>query len=100
MHGTRHLIGSIVRPAAAVALALGMWAASPASAQPYTFTNVADNTGPYSGFFAPTLNTAGTVVFIADLDAGGRGVFTGPEDRKSTRLNSSHLPTSRMPSSA
>ena len=30
-----------------------------------------------------------------------KGVDVGPEeDRKSTRLNSSHLPTSRMPSSA
>ena len=26
--------------------------------------------------------------------------FKNPKDRKSTRLNSSHLPTSRMPSSA
>ena len=30
----------------------------------------------------------------------GPGPFTGLRDRKSTRLNSSHIPLSRMPSSA
>ena len=36
---------------------------------------------------------------MAELPGGGRAIAT-LEDRKSTRLNSSHVRTSRMPSSA
>ena len=35
--------------------------------------------------------------FLVEFDADGSGLF---EDRKSTRLNSSHIQKSRMPSSA
>ena len=37
---------------------------------------------------------------IEDLDLSQTEVWKGLEDRKSTRLNSSHLKLSRMPSSA
>ena len=48
---------------------------------------------------------------MASDNVTGQGMFggvkgsygkynVGPEDRKSTRLNSSHIPLSRMPSSA
>ena len=42
-------------------------------------------------------NGAGKSTF---LDAITYGLFGKPLDRKSTRLNSSHIPLSRMPSSA
>ena len=43
--------------------------------------------------------------FAQELDADPSGIWTGIKedllkDRKSTRLNSSHIPLSRMPSSA
>ena len=52
----------------------------------------------------PVINALG--VELDDLEVGkmrGKGllrVFIDKEDRKSTRLNSSHIPLSRMPSSA
>jgi len=48
-------------------------------AGPYTFTNIADSSGLFSGFFtvAP-VNASGTVAFSALLDTGGSGgIFTG-----------------------
>jgi hypothetical protein len=48
-------------------------------AKTYTFTNVADSTGAYSDFGIPAINGAGTVAFRAGLDAGGEGIFTGPD---------------------
>jgi formylglycine-generating enzyme required for sulfatase activity len=65
--------------AAGLALVLGLSPASPAAARSYTFRNVADNTGPYSSFWIPAINDAGTVVFRAGRDAGGEGIFTGPD---------------------
>jgi hypothetical protein len=42
-------------------------------------TIIADNTGPFRTFFGlPAINDAGTVVFLASLDEGGSGIFTGP----------------------
>ena len=49
---------------------------------------------------------AGTIYFFVIIAtllmrmAGGLGVYDAVKDRKSTRLNSSHVITSRMPSSA
>ncbi len=41
-------------------------------------TKIADSAGPLSGVGSSLdLNDAGTVVFFANLDAGGRGIFTG-----------------------
>ncbi len=40
-------------------------------------TKIADSAGPLSLFGSLDLNDAGTVVFFANLDAGGRGIFTG-----------------------
>lgn len=55
-------------------------------------TTVADTSGAYSSFsggnndnFAavpPTINDRGTVAFYAQLDAGGEGIFTGPNPVK------------------
>ena len=36
-------------------------------------------TGPYSMFDSPMINEVGTVVFHANLDTGGRGIFAGPD---------------------
>jgi hypothetical protein len=60
---------------------LGGLAAGRAEAIPYTYTSIADNTGPFSSVNSigrsPSINDAGTVAFLADLRAGGTGVFTG-----------------------
>ena len=46
------------------------------------------------------LNQAGYHIVVATNQSGiSRGLYD-MEDRKSTRLNSSHIPLSRMPSSA
>jgi hypothetical protein len=48
-------------------------------------TVIADTNGPFQsfGFFLdfvpPALNDNGDVAFLADLDAGGSGIFTGPD---------------------
>jgi len=48
-------------------------------------TVVADTNGPFAsfGFFLgltpPALNNDGNVAFLADLDAGGSGIFVGPD---------------------
>jgi hypothetical protein len=41
-------------------------------------TIIADTTGPYSGFMDLHMNAGGKAVFVATLDAGGRGLYTGP----------------------
>jgi hypothetical protein len=43
-------------------------------------TMIADNTGPFRTFGSglPAINDAGTVAFLASLDEGGSGIFTGP----------------------
>ena len=46
----------------------------------YTFTLIADSTGPFSDFGvvpSAAINALGTVAFVARLDAGGAGVFKG-----------------------
>ena len=50
-----------------------------ASAQAATvFTLIADTGGPtFSHVYPPSINTAGTVAFLAFLDAGGTGIFAG-----------------------
>ncbi len=50
------------------------------AAQNYTFTNIADNTGPFSiflggGIGGPRLNNSGAVSFTAFLDNGGSGAY-------------------------
>ena len=45
------------------------------AAQNYTFTNIADTTGPFSAFLGLSLNNSGTVSFTAPLDGGGSGVY-------------------------
>ncbi len=57
-------------------LLLLIWAI-PSGAIQYTFTKIADTSGPFSGFFEPSINAGGTVAFRANLDAGGQGIFTG-----------------------
>jgi hypothetical protein len=45
-----------------------------------TVTNlVADSTGPYDTFGFVSLSGRNTLAFVATLDAGGRGIFTGPD---------------------
>ena len=43
-----------------------------AAAVPYSFTNIADTSGPFLFFGEPSLNNSGTVAF-----AVGGGIFTG-----------------------
>jgi hypothetical protein len=48
-------------------------------------TTIADTSGPFQsfgfflGFVPPALNDNGDVAFLADLDAGGSGIFVGPD---------------------
>lgn len=43
-----------------------------------TIVKIADTSGNFSGFaFAPSINNSGRVAFLASLDGGGSGVFTG-----------------------
>jgi hypothetical protein len=53
--------------------------ASPAIAgSPYTFVNIADNTGDLGNSFSnPSINSSGTVVFAASIGGGQTGIFTG-----------------------
>ena len=46
------------------------------------------------------LDPTGVFAKLAQAAADGNQAQTGMADRKSTRLNSSHIPLSRMPSSA
>jgi hypothetical protein len=51
---------------------------SDSGAVTYTFTKIADSKGPLDGFhFYPAINNAGVVVFVADVDSGGSGIFVG-----------------------
>jgi hypothetical protein len=44
-------------------------------------TTVADTRGEFAsfGFRPPSLNKAGDVAFLAELDSGGSGIFVGPD---------------------
>src|SRR5688572_26155245 len=57
----------------AVALALS---AGHAAAVSYTFTNIADSTGPFRVFSTPVLNNTGMVVFGGILDTGEQAIVT------------------------
>ena len=58
--------------------------------------------GKWQGPYSQAFRGASLVVVIADKDEVGRAHAKDVQrsDRKSTRLNSSHIPLSRMPSSA
>jgi hypothetical protein len=43
--------------------------------QPYAFTKIADTSGPFRAFGEPDINSAGAVVFRAELDDGRAGIF-------------------------
>jgi hypothetical protein len=62
----------------ALVFALGMHEGVHAA---YAFSKIADTAGPFSAFgsspSAPSINASGTVAFLAGLDAGGEGIFTG-----------------------
>ena len=66
------------RAASLALLAAGVATAPAAGQVRYDFVNVADTTGPYLSFGIPVINDAGKVVFQAGRDAGGMGIFTGP----------------------
>jgi PEP-CTERM motif-containing protein len=63
-------------------------------AGPFTFVNIADSTGPFSDFIDDAfrsrgLNASGTVAFLAGLDSGGSGIFTGSGGQTTTIADSS-----------
>lgn len=67
-----------VRAVLAAALLLPV---APTLAAGYTFTLIAGQSGPFSGFEgSPSLNRQGNVAFVAGLDAGGSGVFRSNDD--------------------
>ncbi|RIL05028.1 MAG: hypothetical protein DCC71_11915 [Proteobacteria bacterium] len=72
--------GLLARTLGAAWLAVVSAVAPPASAVPYTFRNIADQTGPYTNFGgAPVINDDGDVAFEATLDDGTEGIFGGPD---------------------
>ena len=77
---TRSPLLNVAVPALAASAAIASLAAPPAAGQAgrYAFVNLADSTGPYSFVNTPAINNAGTAVFFAGRDAGGTGLFTGP----------------------
>jgi len=75
--------------AAAIALSVGN-----AAAAPYTFINIADNSGPFNFFGGPlfrgpSLNDSGTVAFVATLDTGQTGILTSSGGAPTTIVDSS-----------
>lgn len=62
-----------------VTIALVFFAATaPLRAVTYTFTRIADSSGPFLSFDThPSINNSGLVAFTASLDTGGSGVYTG-----------------------
>ena len=44
-----------------------------------TRTTIADVSGSFSSLSTPSINDLGTVVFLASLNQGGQGIFTGPD---------------------
>ena len=68
----------------------------------HRYWNVAGNwdQGAVPGRFSDVRIEAGHTVRIGQYDSLYQGQLSGVADRKSTRLNSSHLRLSRMPSSA
>jgi hypothetical protein len=61
-------------------VALGVYTAVPTPlSDPPNLSLVTDTTGAFASFGAVDINNAGTVVFEATLDAGGRGIFRGPD---------------------
>jgi len=51
---------------------------APTARGAYVFVNVADNTGSYTGFDAPTINDNDGVAFRATIGAFSQGIFRGP----------------------
>jgi hypothetical protein len=57
---------------------------SPVRAATYTFTLIADTTGPFKTLGLPALTTQGRVAFFASLDTGGQGIFRKDGERLTT----------------
>lgn len=69
-----------MRGVAALAAGIALLGATSTSAGTYTFRNIADQTGPFANFGgAPVINDAGDVAFVASLDDGTQGIFSGPD---------------------
>ena len=56
---------------------MGLYLSLPATAAEFTFTKIADNSGPLQPFGSPSLNDQGVIVFSALLNKGGSGLFVG-----------------------
>jgi hypothetical protein len=65
-----------------------------AGADAFTFTSIADTRGPFQRFDfpgAPSVNNAGTVAFLAELDTGVAGIFAGDGRSVTTIADSSGI---------
>ena len=92
----RHSLGRFLAIVAIVALGVGFFAGLKV-AQPAMLRTGSQYVQKTELFDYRLVSTLGLTQEDADYFAGLDGVLT---DRKSTRLNSSHVRTSRMPSSA
>lgn len=65
-------------PAVALAFSLGLLATGEVNAKPvkYSFTQIADTSGNLSNLGIPIINNLVIIGFTAELDGGGKGVFS------------------------
>ena len=66
----RRILGSI-------ALSLAVLVAPGRVRADYSFTRIADTSGPISSFGGASINNSGTVAFYAKRDGGGDGIYSG-----------------------
>ncbi|MGV0107557.1 hypothetical protein NSTCB13_06444 [Nostoc sp. DSM 114160] len=83
--------------ATVVGFSLSLLTTGQALSASFTFTKIADTKGPFSLLegdqgLEPSINDVGTVVFRANLKAGGSGIFTGNGTTITTIADSRNLP--------
>ncbi|MBD2743737.1 PEP-CTERM sorting domain-containing protein [Coleofasciculus sp. FACHB-1120] len=73
-------------------LCLSFLAAGEAQSASFTFTKIADTSDRFSSFLSsPALNNAGTAAFLAGLNTGGIGIFTGNGSTITTIANTNNF---------
>ena len=89
----------------AAAATLGLASTGAQAQNAYVVGVTAAMTGPAAGTYAPVMDALKAYIDHVNAKGGVNGrtiqlIVADDQDRKSTRLNSSHVSESRMPSSA
>lgn len=67
-------------PAETITLAAGVYVSTPTPwGEPTEVVQLANTSGAYASFGKVEINDSGLVAFVANLDGGGYGIFTGPD---------------------